>query len=742
MFRFKCRTLDACLVACAVLVLLAAAAAVPPVAEAVTYTVTTCSDCHGYPPTDGSVRNTPAGAVVGSHGTHDANGIVCTACHVDNGTPASSYPQGLAHREGLIEMLNNGTSYSKGSSFAQTDNPTLGTCANLNCHGSITPTWGDNTGTNGDCSICHGMSDPGATGRDTNGDTANTDVQVGAHAAHLNSPTATSHGISGTVVCSECHVEPTGATYADKVREGTGHNDTALPAELSFGSLANTGGLVSSYSSGTCSNTWCHGAGLSDGDMLPVWNTPILTGSKYNDCAQCHGYPPSTIPDHTGLDVDTAGECAACHDHVTTDNDGFNDYTKHINGRIDGSCVGCHTNQQAGATYTRRAITGEFGLAWGHKNSSRSAVTDADCAVCHMEAVSTSDPATSAQHMDEEVDLRDPDTGTQIQDSGADYAFGQFSRDTSSASLETWATVVQNQQCLKCHDSDGAASTAAQVPGGSATDPWNQAASVVDVDAHFATTNASFHPVKGPQNNDFADIDTMETPWNQFSKTVGSYTAGDLITCFDCHNESTPLSTGTVVAHGGSVTLRASVQYNTQLGSADNVATSLCSICHKAAIYENDSSGQSAFGGTNTGLSSSGTRYIPGATGSAEHGNRMDFACMSCHGSSWLDPGRTRRAQDVHGFNTMVGGATTWGTEPDTSQPGSRPYAFLRNNDPKGSSGSPYWDGWRPRYDDGGSTDNTTDGWGCSWNVNNGSTPCSRNDHSDLWLSYGPGGRY
>jgi predicted CXXCH cytochrome family protein len=580
-------------------------------------------------------------------------------------------------------------------------------------------------------------------------------------------------------LCFDCHNSTTGPLGMD----------TANTLIEDFYNQSPNGGHRIKCSTKAVTGT-CPPDGISVGDKMPCYNCHNPHGSKGNDginpntnllsdqrsgwsgltdtlntasqvrsfCLGCHVPSDGTPGSNTVMDISmnaipavsgahetsATASCYGCHGSSYTAGTDTNVH----NPDPGGTCLTCHQNQQVGDTYTRRAITSEFGLAWGHKNSGKVGtypLTEADCAVCHMEANSTSNPTPGSLHANEEVDLRDPDTGTQIQYLGADYSFGQFSRDTNNATLETWTTVVQNQQCLKCHDSDGALSTAARVPStGTSTDPWGTGASVVDVDAMFDTTNSTFHPVKGAQNNSYADIDTMVSPWNQYSKTPGTPSPGDLISCFDCHNSSSPLATGTVAAHGNNVTLRADLQYNIALDSVESVATSLCSVCHLPAVYESGSAGLSAFGGVDTGLSSSGSRYIPGATGSAMHANRMDWACFSCHGSSWLDPGRPRRAQDVHGFNTMVGGATTWGTEPDTGQPGARPYAFLRNNDLKGTGRGGVevrWDGWRPRFD--GATDNTTNGWGCSWrDPQGGSQPCNRSDHSDLWLSYGPGGTY
>lgn len=341
-----------------------------------------CSSCHNYTSLDdeGNIRNALTGNFVGSHDTHLNLGMICTYCHADNSANN--------HRNAYISMANNGTSYGKGASFPQTNTPTpYQTCSNLNCHGTASPTWADNSGTKGDCSICHGMSDSPATYRDTAGQTGNTDAEVGAHLNHLTS----GHNYTNDITCANCHTQPTGSTYTQKVLEGTNHNDgigNAINAEITWSTFAtNSGNLDPAYTGAQCNNTYCHGATLSDGDKPPTWATPGLTGVKTTDCAYCHGYPPSTITDHDGLNVNTADECAGCHSHVSTNNDGFTDITKHMNGIIEGgSCYGCHSQVKG----TRRAVMTEFvnGTS-GHMMYNVSVALEAalvtDCGKCHTE---------------------------------------------------------------------------------------------------------------------------------------------------------------------------------------------------------------------------------------------------------------------------------------------------------------------------------------------------------------------
>ncbi len=83
--------------------------------------LTTCGDCHTYPPTDTTVeRNSPWGAVFGSHAKHLAiNGVGCATCHV---SPSPEDSTNFDHRDGNIAMqgtITTSGTYSKGTSFAQ-----------------------------------------------------------------------------------------------------------------------------------------------------------------------------------------------------------------------------------------------------------------------------------------------------------------------------------------------------------------------------------------------------------------------------------------------------------------------------------------------------------------------------------------------------------------------------------------------------------------------------------------------
>src|SRR5512143_3518187 len=111
-------------------------------------------------------------------------------------------------------------------------------------------------------------------------------IGVGAHRMHLG--TSTMHK---RIECAVCHKVP------NEIGD-PGHLDTPLPAELTFGGIAE--GSVWNHDTATCSNTYCHGATLTNNlggqssaaggaTTVPVWT--LVDGSQ-SQRTSCHGFPP------------------------------------------------------------------------------------------------------------------------------------------------------------------------------------------------------------------------------------------------------------------------------------------------------------------------------------------------------------------------------------------------------------------------------------------------------------------
>ncbi len=603
-------------------------------------TNTSCSSCHGYTPLfpDGTARNNPDGTFIGSHQTHVGEyAIVCSKCHT---TPLTELPGDYGHRNGTILMANpiNGDpsgAYGKGLSWTQTNSPTpMQACSNVYCHSQGTgntsqagdtrsmsaPLASLNWGSSGACSSCHGYPPSYNNGATTWG------------AAKANS-----HG-SHTTNCSVCHSSTTtdNVSISGTTQHGNKNYDIS---GTSIGSYAYN------VSGGTCSNIACHRDGSGASDSSRQWGT--------------------TLPK-------TSFDCVKCH-NVTQ-------------GITRGPLAG---------TGIRRAVSQEFTKTWSHKRSAGGSVTKYDCCVCHMEGdMSTGDPDTT-YHQDGYIDLRDPDTGEQIKNvtfsgTGAgsytsgltNVKFAQFSRDLSKT-LESdpyfeVITAIQSNLCLKCHDANGAASPLARVPTtGTAMQPFGVAitghvapyntngnGNVVNVNDSFATTNASYHPIRGRQNNSYTQGAQMIAPWNM-TKTNGNTTSwGYLMSCWDCHASAAPsVQTSTVTAHGAPATLRGTIRVAGTTG-----ATNLCINCHATKYAQS------------TGHVSAGSAVATGPDTGAMNDTYFNN-CSYCHAygpengtSGATSTSRPLRGEDAHGFNDRTAGTagSLWTTS------GVRPYAFFR----------------------------------------------------------------
>jgi predicted CxxxxCH...CXXCH cytochrome family protein len=433
--------------------------------------------------------------------------------------------------------------------------------------------------------------------------------------------------------------------------------------------------------------------------------------------------------------------CTSCHAHQNT--------TPSAAFEGSGDCDACHNKAQG----TRRDIVIEFKNTWSHKRSStfnptNMSVNKWDCIVCHMEG-NPADGKMSGKHKNGVIDLRDPDTGNQIQgvnwinatgtyaggwnSNGTAFNFVKFSRNLNSSTLEAWTKAVMVNQCLKCHDSDGAKSISATgllnalvSKGYSAAKPFNTTikinatnvgfyntagyvalnvvGGVVDVNASFKRSNASYHPVTAAQNNWYAKSSTMKYPWNapRVGSTATTANWGYVLSCWDCHSGTNQwgVQTGTVTAHGGPVTVRA----DPYVSSTSNT-TNFCRICH-----------------LNLGTPATGTHGTFSAwSTNINQSARADSDCKMCHGSATTKPPRPLPGEDWHGFDRLVVGlynaaATSDVMWPKGPQETVKPYAFLRNTGNFKNNGS-YW---RPLSAPGwtGTTGGCNISGGCSSSTN------------------------
>lgn len=496
-------------------------------------------------------------------------------------------------------------------------------------------------------------------------------------------------GVTPWSACTGCHnATATGVTYAAWASNGRGTAPNCTTCHIA--------GLKAPTGTSSCYD--CHGASATDGKP----NGGIGTGIG-----------GSTFPNYSGshtVHISKAGlTCDTCHSGAGTGaltHGNSNGVSKtaatvafsglvqpvwtspnctaacHVAARWGGriGCVNCHSTAQAGTHGTPRdAVSTEFGLAWGHKKSGRGAVTDADCIVCHLEGEFASQ-AQSAKHADGNIDLRDPDGVGEVgitNISGTAFTFTKFATSfaagsrtaTGQTSNTDIANVLTQKFCLKCHDVNGATNATARsgaaptqyLPFG--TGSQNGAAytvglsagvvgGVVNVDSMFATTNSTFHPVKGPQNNRYASGTRMAVPYGITKTAVAD---GIVMNCFDCHNAPTPLTSRTVAAHG-------STAPNAYRGTVYDTTNTLCKVCHTGytGTTSHHGAGSAFASNTNSGM----TTYLTGQ-------------CQRCHASTNTAV-RPVRAEDAHGFNRFAGTGTDalW---PRGTTETYRPYAFMRN---------------------------------------------------------------
>ena len=155
--------------------------------------------------------------------------------------------------------------------------------------------------------------------KDTRGNTGTAFAGVGAHQSHVQ------QGIIGRALsCSECHRLP--ASFSDP-----SHLDGDGQAELTFGPLAQTGGLTPQYdrATATCTNTYCHSGGRWGHGGPVVWTA---VGSGVGACGTCHGMPPEPA---TGHMVTTGMTCAVCHANVVNAQLQIINRDLHMNGTTD-----------------------------------------------------------------------------------------------------------------------------------------------------------------------------------------------------------------------------------------------------------------------------------------------------------------------------------------------------------------------------------------------------------------------
>ncbi len=303
------------------------------------------------------------------------------------------------------------------------------------------------------CHDCHGSTDNPAPPVSVDGATDTAELAVGAHQSHLTGSEA-----QQSAMCAECHIVPSRV-------DDEGHVD-ALPAEVTFGSLARQGGLTPEWdrAGATCRNVYCHGAGLADGGFAPQWT--VVDGTQAA-CGTCHGLPPETVsgggahPPYTN--------CWTCHPD-TVKSDGTIDETTgtHVDGQVevaDLACNTCHGDETSPAPPPD--TSGNTDTTAPGVGAHRSHLDASDwhaqvsCEACHVVPQSMPDPGHVDSALPAEVTFGDQATGSGTLEPVYDYDDNSCSQvychgyslyDGGPPSDPVWTEVgVGTANCGTCH---------------------------------------------------------------------------------------------------------------------------------------------------------------------------------------------------------------------------------------------------------------------------------------------------
>lgn len=352
-----------------------------------------CDDCHGNPPTAGTLggttglANDPTTTGSGSAGAHamhvTTEGYGCLACH--NGYKGSlQMPNGGNlnigfNAVGVLGGTYNGRIGGKGytAGASTTINPTGAmTCASLYCHGStldatVTADWDGGTG--GACGNCHGASAASPPANPSSGRSHLTHSGSAGVAIYRN-------GTAVTLACAACH----GAGYTSGTAAPNGHVDGAVRyniATLDAGNRDN-GAVAVTYNSGkaglmanlapsstyqTCANVNCHW-----GVLTPAWNTDL--GAAPGKCVKCHS-------DGAGTTLRDAAPASGAHAaHLES--------TLLVNGYVTKTtvCGECHGTNADSATHGGHI---DFSTTLGNKMTSYNAGDQTCVNTCHYSDTAT-----------------------------------------------------------------------------------------------------------------------------------------------------------------------------------------------------------------------------------------------------------------------------------------------------------------------------------------------------------------
>jgi predicted CxxxxCH...CXXCH cytochrome family protein len=588
------------------------------------YTMT-CTSCHGMPPLDasGGVKDPTTGAVPGSHQAHLATGaqqVACAKCHNNSGYTTS-------HRNGQIQFAPNinGSpatgAYKKGGvqvTFTnQTSIPSLGSCANVNCHfESATPVWGSSTTVT--CNTCHTTppsdgSHPSITGSGKkHGDYYGTDQTscVKCHPSHTTFDHATSAGQRGLSI-QFVTAPNSGGSYSGNV---------AYPNYLPSQNPARNG---------NCANVYCHSNGrLGNPNVSPTWGSTLPT-----NCNGCHGgdrnsaaFQTMSSGRHTKHIIGQYNYgCAECHALTASNNTSIVDKTKHVNGGVDvsfsskwggsftnsghapgdqsGTCVNvyCHSNAQVqpGETQAFRNMTSS--KAWF-------GTTKDSCTFCHSTGSITTGPyVLSGKHLKHLNTTINTTIGTAL-------------------------------ACNDCH-----------LNGGTNVNRANHVNKFINYSGLKAGNQTTLNVAKGVCSNAYCHSDGKGIFQ---SMTSANWFSTRSLDCKGCHGGAGSLAGEPAYSNAGSGLPRANTHAK-HVGTTAPAAT--CGNCH----WSTTTSGTSIAIGSTTHADSTITLSPGNSKSFSWTANGKTCSSISCHFNGTATWGASLTCADCHNVNSLSGAHKT-----------------------------------------------------------------------------------
>ena len=499
-----------------------------------------CNGCHGtssptdYRPYDAAYRNITTGGFRGNHRTHmalTANQASCTPCHNNSGFTSS-------HRNGKIQLSSNiNTSPATGKymkygfqafTSSQVSNPTLGTCATVNCHfETVSPVWGTSSSLT-TCDTCH-SSQPSTL----------------SHARH-----EAYYGGSGS--CIKCH--PARPTFS--------HATSAGDRGISLNSSVNYAGSNNQYLPsqsatrvlGNCSNLYCHSDGTKNaapftGSTNPTWGATLTCGSCHGDATTLNTNSHAAHIRNgavTGVNI----TCDKCHNATTNDGTSITGIGFHNNNAIDVAFSGAGTYSNSGhapgaAAGTCSAVSCHFSgatgtVTWGANLGS---VT---CEKCHGSANTAGTTGLFAATSGATA-ASDAKAGTHVSHLAANTSYGK--------------KIAVNVSCTDCHKSVAFFNATTHIHNGQSVGAagmyWSNLAN------NNGALSPTYNTTNGQCSNVYCHGATLvgglnKTPaWNSTT-----YLNGTISDCGQCHGDP-PQNTGHLLNGGPSY-----------------VAQNSCNSCH------------------------------------------------------------------------------------------------------------------------------------------------------------------